>query len=157
MPLKIEIQGDKQARNNLGQFSRALGAEANDIIREVAEYTVQIARHEAPEDLGAGKRSIHAEVHGLHAEVTTSKAYMVVQEYGRAPGATPPTVAHIAGWGIRHGFAESQLYMLAQSIGRKGFAGKLFMSQAAVAADVYLRERMRLAGAKITKFTFGRF
>lgn len=146
----ITIQGSRQLRDKLGRFTYAVDAEAQSTLEDVANEAVKEARENAPKDLGAGAAGIHAEIHTLSVDVVSDKDYMMVQEFGRTMGARQPSTTQVAGWGSRHGFDSKQsLFLLARSIGRRGFYGKEFMTRAARNADIMVKQRLALASANL--------
>lgn len=58
--------------------------------------------------------------------------YGTVVELGRRPGSTPPPVAPIRRWAVRHGFPASAAYAIAQKIGRDGIPGVFMFARASV-------------------------
>lgn len=150
--VEVTIEGVNQQRVKLGRFGGSvLPAQRLAILEEATEFGVRIAQENAPVDLGFGRANIYAEVNEFAAAIITPDAYMVVQEFGRRPGSMPPPQA-LKGWAGRHGFGtdNASLYMLAQSIGRKGFEAKLFMTKAAVACEAFVQLRVAKASAIIT-------
>lgn len=159
----IDLQGVKQLRNKLGQFGGVIGEELEAYLTDVSTYVKDQAVAHAPRDLGAGQKSIYAQIvdrssvmsvvggaQSIAAKVATSKYYMEVQEFGRRPGSTPPSTNHIAGWGRRHGFGTKRaIYVLARSIGRKGFRGKHFLLNASYDGEKYARQRLNIIGSRL--------
>lgn len=84
-------------------------------------------------DRGELARSIKHELGAgtsLAGRVYTDKVYAVPAEYGRLPGAQPPT-APIADWLRRHGGDPARGYIVARAIGRRGTRGIFYMRRAA--------------------------
>lgn len=159
----VDLQGVKQLRAKLGRFSSAIGAELEYYLEDVSNYAKVKAQAYAPKDLGRGAKSIQAQIidrslimsvggaeKSLAATVQTGVFYMHVMEYGRRPGATPPSTKHVAAWGRRHGFSTKRaIYVLAQSIGRKGIRGRHFMAFAAQDTDIYARRRLNILSNRV--------
>lgn len=156
MPIVVHLEGVAQIRDRLGRFSRRINIEAESILQGLAYETLDDAQQAAPRDLGAGISNMYVEGDGLHFAVVTPDDYMVVQEYGRAPGQTAPSTAHVAGWGARHGFVSKQaVFALAQSIGRRGFRGKYFMTHAAQKAQAKIRSSLAAGAAAVERAWYG--
>lgn len=150
MPIYLDIQGIKQLRVKLGQFGGKINEEGNRIIEEIANETLEDTRLHAPKDLGGGARNMYVENYDLGAAVISPDIHMAVQEFGRTPGAKQPSTDQVAGWGTRHGFTtKHSIFLLARSIGAKGFRGKLFMTGAAERANIRLRQKLNIAGTRI--------
>lgn len=131
MPGEVSIQvfgtGGMRQKLRPGYLTKAPILE---MLTEIAEVAEREAKAGAPKDLGWGADHIYAIVTPEYAEIVAPDDYMFVQEFGRTPGRAMPPMSALAGWAQRHGFTGST-YVLARSIGQKGFRGKLFMTHAA--------------------------
>lgn len=149
----VELRGVRQLRDKLGKFTFAVDAEAQSILEDVADYAVDVARGAAPYDMGGLVENIHAEAHTFSVSVISSKDYSYTQEFGRTAGARQPSTDVIRPWAERHGMkGRDRAWQIARSIGRKGFKGKFFMTKAARSADLFLRQRLSKASAKLTAY-----
>jgi hypothetical protein len=99
----------------------------------------------APRDTSALARSIQARVTDLTVVISVpsnqpTSAYADVMEQGRRPGTLDPATGRLqsgmppvqamAGWFRRHGIPQSEWYVVARSIGRRGITGRFFMRRA---------------------------
>lgn len=155
----VQIQGMRQLRDKMsGRFMIAVDAEAQQILVEAADVAQKAASNAAPRDLGTMARDIHVEARELSVSVISDSPGSYVQEFGRSAGARPPSTDHIAGWVSRH-FASTNMkrttFIIAQSIGRKGFKGKFFMAKGAKEADTYVRARLARASARLSGYWSG--
>lgn len=156
----VYLQGFRQTRDKLGRFSFAVDEEAQSILDDAGKLALEIAQDNAPKDLGAGAQHMHLQsqplaVGAYSVALIAPDKYMVVQEYGRAAGRKPPPWKSLVGWAGRHAASTNirrTAFVIAQSIGKKGFRGKFFMKKASEEADLYVRRRLARAGARIAKF-----
>ena len=89
----------------------------------------------APRDTGALARSIQARVTDLTVVVSVptsqpTSRYANVMEEGRNANRPMPPVAAMAGWFRRHGIPQSEWFVVARSIGRRGITGRFYMRRA---------------------------
>jgi hypothetical protein len=75
-------------------------------------------------------RAITGSGASLTSTIGPTLAYGIVVEKGRTPGKPAPPVAAIRSWGLRHGFNERSLFILARSIGIKGMKARPYMRPA---------------------------
>ena len=151
-PITVTIQGlDKLKKVTrpelvLGPTSRA--------IRDLSLLAERTSKAAAPVDTGALRRSITAQIKPLSARIgdTRDLTYFEVQERGRRPGQRPPPPAALAGWARRHPYdGVSSLFVLARSIGRRGFKGRFFMAKGRQAVEKALPNKLRRASKEIEK------
>lgn len=142
----ISIEGVTQLRRKIRSIVNTI--EKENHVKELAEYTEKVAQQLAPKDTGRGARGIHAIVKGANAEVRSNDIHMYVMNYGRRAGAQQPSTDHVKGWAARHGFAQSRVFALARSIGRRGIRARRFMDKAATLArarmDAHIRETIKV-------------
>jgi hypothetical protein len=146
----IETQGTKAV---LAQIRKYMSAEAlaQGELKALAEYTRSVAYSLAPKDTGGGARRIQAAVVFNRAEVFTKDAHMVVMEMGRRPGAAAPPTEALAGWMARHGKPQSEAFVVARAIGRRGLRARRFMARAAEAAKTKLDVATRNIKVKLER------
>jgi hypothetical protein len=57
-------------------------------------------------------------------DIRNISPHAVFVERGRRPGATPPPIAPIRAWAVRHGMAPGAAYAIAKNIGRRGIPAR---------------------------------
>ena len=132
----VVATGVKAMQDRLGP--QIVAGPQRRLLKHAAVFAERHARENAPSDKNDLKRSIVHEVHDDHARVFTPFLYGAVQEFGRRPGQKAPPSKALEGW-VRRKLkpkpreVKGLAFVIARSIGRKGFKGKFFFRGAAEA------------------------
>lgn len=157
----------EQAAQPLLRLFEVTREEERRIIGDLVILGERVARETVRKDTSNLARSIFSDATDLMGVVavpggsgTSSIGQAATQEFGRGAGKAMPPPEALRGWAQRHGFdlsgkdgGRGVLFVLARSIGRKGYEGAHYMQAAADAmkaalpkaveeAATHIRERM---------------
>lgn len=134
MSATITIQGLDKLQAGVAAAPATLAREVRTALVAGSKAVIATARELVPRDEGKLADSITHAITGGGADLTSTigptLAYGIVVEKGRTPGKPPPPIAAIRAWGLRHGFEERSLFILARAIGIKGTKARPFLRPA---------------------------
>jgi len=133
----------EQAMGAVQQLQVAIRSDTQQVIAETVALGERVAKQAAPKDTSNLARSIFSDAQPLMGVVqvpggagSAQIGQAATQEFGRGANKKMPPPESLRGWAGRHGFDLSKnggkgvLFVLARSIGRKGYAGTGYMQAA---------------------------
>lgn len=135
--ITYEVKGLAELLAKTSAPAALLGAPLRKGLTTSALLVQGEAQRLVPVDTGNLRRTITHRVDGAalptFAMVGTNAQYAVTIHDGRRAGKAPPPVQALLGWARRHGIPSDRVYLVARAIGRKGFKGRPFLTNALAA------------------------